>query len=293
MGIALSDSESGGRSKLTSAAFTAIGLVFFFGVGLAGGAAYKIYFSEDGPLQTAAQTSPPAGPAAPEPALANASPSPAESTAEKAAPPEPAPVEAAATPSPEPQAAPTPGEASEPAMMAQAAPSAATTAPELTPQPAAEASASLEAAIAPVQPAAEAPAATLVPPSAAIPAKPEIAAKRHRDAPQAAALHAPAASRGSAAGRFHVQFGAFASEDNARRVQSAIEAAGLRVEIRHEPGPSGNPLFFIRSPSYADRAAAVSAAQNVQNRAKHLPNPVAIDYAIIPDRAAGEQHAQR
>ena len=106
-------------------------------------------------------------------------------------------------------------------------------------------------------------------------------------------LHAPAASRGSAAGRFHVQFGAFASEDNARRVQSAIEAAGLRVEIRHEPGPSGNPLFFIRSPSYADRAAAVSAAQNVQNRAKHLANPVAIDYAIIPDRAAGEQHAQR
>ena len=90
-----------------------------------------------------------------------------------------------------------------------------------------------------------------------------------------------------------MQFGAFANEENARRVQSALEAAGLKVALSREAGASGSPLFIVRSPAYPDRAAALSAAQNVQNRAKHLANPVAIDYAIIPERAAGEQHAQR
>ena len=292
MGIVLSDPESGGRSKLASAAFTAIGLAFFFGVGLAGGAAYKIYFSADGGPQIAAQTSPPpAAPATPEQAFASATPNPAESTAEKTAPPDSAPVEASAAPTPEPQATPTLGEASEPAMTAQAAPSPA--APEPAPQAAsAQSQATPEAPIAPAQPAAEAAMQTAEPsPAAAIPPKPAMAAKAHR-APQIAALHPPTAQVG-VAGHFRVQFGAFANEENARRVQAAVEAAGLKVAVSPEAGASGNPLFIVRSPSYPDRAAAVSAAQNVQNRAKHLANPIAIDYAIIPDRAAGEQHAQR
>jgi cell division protein FtsN len=178
-------------------------------------------------------------------------------------------------------------------MMAQTAPSSAPAATEPAPQPpAAQPQAIPEAEVAPAQQAAEAaPQAAAPPPVAATPPKPAPAAKAHR-APQSAAPHAPPAQV-SAAGHFRVQFGAFANEENARRVRSALEAAGLKAAISREAGASGNPLFIVRSPAYPDRAAALSAAQNVQNRAKHLATPIAIDYAIIPDRAAGEQHAQR
>ena len=135
-------------------------------------------------------------------------------------------------------------------------------------------------------------------PAPAMQEKP-AAAKAHRPAaakntapPQTAATHPPPTTQGTV-GHFRVQFGAFANEENARRVQWAIEATGLKVVVSHDQGASGNPLFIVRSPSYPDRAAALSAAQTVQSRAKHLVNPIAIDYAIIPDRAAGEQHAER
>jgi hypothetical protein len=302
MGIALSNTEPGSRSKLASAAFTAIGLAFFFGVGLAGGAAYKIYFADTSGPQVAEASPPPALPAA-APAEQNlaATPSPvAEIAAEKAAP-DAAPMAASAPAALEPQPAPT-AEASEPAMMAQAAPPPVPSAPEPAlqaaaaepPAPPAMPQAIPEVASAPPPPDASAALQQAIsPPATAIPPKPASAAKAHR-APQTAASHPPPAAQASAAGHFHVQFGAFANEDNARRVQWAVEATGLNVEVRHEPSPSGNPLFFVRSPSYPDRAAAVNAAQAAQNRAQHLANPVRIDYAIIPDRAAApERHAQR
>ena len=309
MGIALPDSEPGGRSKLASATFTFIGLAFFFGVGLAGGAAYKIYFGEDGSPRVADQANPPTATPAAEPpleqAVAATTPSAPETAAEEAAPDRPR-LEASAPPAPAPQVA--PPDASEPAMMAQAAPPAMPP----TPEPAAQTtSGETPAAPALAQAAPESPAATAPPdaqaamqaaepaPVAALPQKPATAAKARRPAPaktmapSPAATHRPVAAPSDTAGHFRVQFGAFANEDNARRMEWAIEATGLKVEVGRDRGASGNPLFIVRSPSYPDRAAALSAAQAVQSRAKHLVNPVAIDYTIIPDRAAGEQHAQR
>ena len=292
MGIALPDPDSAGRSKLASAAFTAIGLVFFFGVGLAGGAAYKIYFSEDGGPQATAQASPsPAAPAAPpEQISAAATPAPAESAAEKAAPDlaqnaSAAPTEraspAAAAAADQAQPAPESAEAAGPPIVAQAPAAADAGLQAASAQP----PAIPESETATAAPETQAATQTAAPAPAAIAPKTALAAKPHRGAPPAAP--------GTLAGHFHVQFGAFANEENARRVQSAVATAGLKVAVSHEAGASGNPLFIVRSPSYPDRAAAVSAAQNVQSRAKHLANPVALDYAIIPDRAAPEQHAQR
>jgi cell division protein FtsN len=132
------------------------------------------------------------------------------------------------------------------------------------------------------------------------PKKPAVEAKAHRPAltknmgpPQTVALHPPPTGPGNAAGPFRVQFGAFANEDNARRVQWAIEATGVKVDVSQEPGPSGHALFFLRSPSYPDYASALSAAQTVQHRVQNFVNAIPIDYAIRGDRSAPEQQAQR
>lgn len=288
MGITDSDNESGGRSKLASVAFTAIGLAFFFGVGLAGGAAYKIYFSDDGGTQTAVRSRPPLAPSATPPDQIAAASAP--SAAEKPAADSP-PIEAAAQPAP--------ADAAEPTMMAQAAappapePAAATSSD--APAAPAESLAAPDAPIPPAQPDTQAAVQSVEPqPAAAMrPQKKSAPAAKATPTPRSAALHPPAAAHDSAAGSFRVQFGAFASEDNARHLQSTLEAAGLKVVVSRDQAPSGNQLFYVRSPSYPDRAAALSAAQNVQNRAQHLANPIRIDYAIIADHAAGEQHAQR
>ena len=131
------------------------------------------------------------------------------------------------------------------------------------------------------------------------PKKPAMVAKAHRTAPsqnigpQTVALHPPPTAPGNVAGPYRVQFGAFANEDNARRVQWAIEATGLKVEVSQQPGPSGHPLFFLRSPSYPEYAAALSAAQTVQHRVQNFVNAIPIEYAILGDRSAFEQQAQR
>lgn len=198
-----------------------------------------------------------------------------------------APSKASAAPALSAQALPASTETTEPAMV-QAAPPPA----PLALEPAARAEPQVQAIpdfqIGPAQPDAQ--AATQ---SAAISEKkPAAAAKAHHPAPPTAATHSPPAAQGNAAGPVRVQFGAFANEANARHVQWAIEATGLKVEVNHNRGPSGNPLFFVRSPTYPDRASAMSAAQTAQSRAQHLVNPVRIDYTIIPERAAGEQQAQ-
>jgi cell division protein FtsN len=125
--------------------------------------------------------------------------------------------------------------------------------------------------------------------AAVAPPKP---AKAHRAAPQPAALPSPPTAHSNAAGPFRVQFGAFAQEDNAHRLQSAIEATGLKVEVRQEPGPSGHSLFFVRSPVYPDYASALNAAQTAQSRAQHSANAIAITYTIRADHSAPEQRAQ-
>ena len=53
----------------------------------------------------------------------------------------------------------------------------------------------------------------------------------------------------------------FANEENAHRVQWAIEATGLNVEVSQAPGSTkGEMLYYLRSPLYPDYASALSAA---------------------------------
>jgi hypothetical protein len=306
MGIAVSDDTAfRSRSSFASNAYMAIALVFFFGVGLAGGAAYKIYFGDDGGPQVADRISPP--PASP-------ATTPSQQFAEKAAP-DLARIQPSAPTALAPPPAPSPDEAIKPHARAQSAMQATPPAPIPTPQAAPAPVPYAEIAPpapppAPVAPMAEAqPAPSPAPEAqpakptrvaAAIPPKkPAMVANTHRPAPaqnmgaQAVALHPPPTAPGNAAGPYRVQFGAFANEDNARRVQWAIEATGLKVEVSQEPGPSGHPLFFLRSPSYPEYAAALSAAQTVQHRVQNFVNAIPIDYAILGDRSALEQQAQR
>ena len=300
MGIAVPDSLLDKRSNLASATYTAIALVFFFGVGLAGGAAYKIYFENGAPLLADRGLAEPAAAPARAPALAARTPTSPETDA-----PDLARVEPSAPPALAPPPAPSPAEATKPH-----APSAsATTAAPPAPAPLAQAAPAAQPPEAPVPYAAVAPkpaapsehaehaAPTKI--AAVPPKKPPMAAKSHRAAkpeavaPQSVALRPPPTALGNAVGPFRVQFGAFANEDNARRVQWAVEATGLKVDVTQAPGPSGHPLFFLRSPAYADYASALSAAQTVQHRVEHFVNAIPIEYAILPDHAAIEQQAQR
>jgi septal ring-binding cell division protein DamX len=126
------------------------------------------------------------------------------------------------------------------------------------------------------------------------PVKPATVAKAYRASPpQTVALHPPPTAPGNVAGPYRIQFGAFANEDNARRVQWAIEATGLKVDVSHETGPSGHPLYFLRSPVFADYASALSSAQTVQNRVQGFVNAIPIDYAILGDHSAIVQQAER
>jgi hypothetical protein len=299
MGIAVSDDTAfRSRSSFASNAYTAIALVFFFGVGLAGGAAYKIYFGDDSGPQIADQMSPPRptplGPPqkfAAEKAAPNLARIEPSAPAALAPPPAPGPGEAAKPHAPSPTVARVTPPAPDPAP--QAAPAAPAPAPVpyaevAPPAPAPDAAPSEAQSIKPTRVAAAVP-----------PKKPAMAVKAHHTAPsrnmgpQTVALHPPPTAPGNVAGPYRVQFGAFANEDNARRVQWAIEATGLKVEVSQQPGPSGHPLFFLRSPSYPEYAAALSAAQTVQHRVQNFVNAIPIEYAILGDRSALEQQAQR
>jgi hypothetical protein len=300
MGIAVpDDTESSSRSNLANATYMAIALVFFFGVGLAGGGAYKIYFGDEGGSQVASRASPPAPashPAPPQNFAANA-----PRAAEQAVP-DLVRIEPSAPPALMPPPAPTvpnqPG--LPPPTIVQAAPQAAP--PEAEPALQAETAPTLPYADATPSPQDAQPETRAVkpPPLAAIPPKkPAMVAKAHRTTPsqtngsQTVALHPPPAAPGNVAGPYRVQFGAFANEDNARRVQWAIEATGVKVDVSQEPGPSGHSLYFLRSPAFSDYAAALSAAQTVQHRVENFVNAIPIDYAILGDHSTIVQQAQR
>jgi uncharacterized protein len=242
------------RSRATSATYTAIALVFFFGVGLAGGAAFRWLSADEPDRQLADRVAPP--PALPAVTPPNSAPSAAsvariEPSAPPALAPPPAPVASAAEAAP----APMPSDVLPPAPVIASRPTA------------------------PRRAAAPLP-------------KPHLVAKAsHPAAPQAVALHAPPAAPGNLAGPFRVQFGAFANDDNARRVQWAIEATGLKVEVSQAPGATGHALYYLRSPAYHDYADALSAAQTVQDRVQHFVNAIPIDYAILGDHSPIEQQA--
>jgi cell division protein FtsN len=238
MGIAAPDALPSDRSSIVSATYVAIALVFFFGIGLAGGAAYKLVLAEDGVLQTAVRTA-----RAPDAPAMDPTPSPDIAVAELARIVPTAPPALALPPAP--------------GRIATAAPA---------PSPAA------------------APIPAMPTPVAAIPPKkPMTTAKASRIAPPTATGHI--------AGPYRVQFGAFAGEENARRVQWAVEATGVKIEVTQAPGASGHELFYVRSSLYPDYAAAVSAAQTVQRRVQDFVNAIPIEYAILGDRTAVEQRA--
>jgi hypothetical protein len=290
MGIAVSAS-SASRSSSVSAAYTVIALVFFFGIGLAGGTAYKFLSDNDSNEQLADQfTPPPAAPALPQTvAQSQQATAPAPSmTAADAAPlahlTPTAPPALAMPPAPTPDTA---------AMAAPPASAPAVPAPEIQAAPLPY------AAVTPAQPAP----VTAAPPRAiaqhrAAPTKPakqpRFAAKPAHAVPvSTVAIHEPPAAPGNVAGPFFVQFGAFANEENARRMQWAVEATGLKVEVTQAPGASGPMLYYLRSPIYHDYASALSAAQTVQSRVQHFVNAIPVDYAILGDHATLEQQAAR
>lgn len=274
MGIAVSDSLDR-RSNAASMAYTAIALVFFFGLGLAGGTAYKLLIADDDsgpqPAQVAA-AQPPALP--PLPQTAAASPEPADDFA---------PPLAHLTPTAPPALAPPPAPSPTTPTIAAAPPIAPLA---LAPVP--------SAAAAPTTPPPEAAAAAPTPAApralaqrhAPPPKKPRLVAKATRTAPgETVALHAPPTAPANASGPFVVQFGAFANEDNARRVEWAVEATGLKVQVTQAPGSSGQMLYYLRSPAYPDYASALSAAQTVRDRVQHFVNAIPIDYAILGDHS--------
>lgn len=298
MGIAL-PTTPGTRSAIVSTTYTVIALVFFFGVGLAGGTAYKLWSANDSNQQVADQQRADRQ-AANQPRL---TPLPAPQTAFAA----PSSMPTASLPTASDNAAGDnlPSLASPQTVaptLAQLAPAAP---PSVPPPPAPPADATVTAAPTDAAPPEAAPSeaapsgsATPAPPHVVAahrapvpPEKPRLAAKAAHHA-QVAALHAPPAAPGNAAGPFRVQFGAFANEENARRVQWAVEATGLKVEVTQAPGSTGQPLFYLRSPDFHDYAAALSAAQTVRDRVQHFVNAIPIDYAIMGDPTAVEQQAQ-
>jgi hypothetical protein len=261
--------------------------VFFFGIGLAGGTAYKFLYDNDSDEQLADQfTPPPSLPPLPQTAAADAAPMLAHLTPTAppalAMPPAPLPVATvmARPPAPAPQTAPALPTPDAPTPDAQAAPALPAPVPY--------------AAMTPAPPAPAATPRAIAQRHAAPPKKPRLAAKTAPAAPVATvALHEPPTAPTNVAGPFFVQFGAFANEENARRMQWAVEATGLKVEVSQAPGASGQMLFYLRSPIYHDYASALSAAQTVQDRVQHFVNAIPVDYAILGDHAAFEQQAQR
>jgi hypothetical protein len=298
MGIAVpDDTETRTYSRFSSATWTAIALVFFFGVGLAGGGAYKIYFDDAESPQVATQVTPPPRQQIVHPQNFASNQAPSTSDLDKAAP-DLARIEPTAPPGlampPAPAIPKKPG-LPVPAIV-QAAPPPA---PEPVPQ--AEMTPALPYAETTPPPPLDTKPETQVakqPHVAVPPKKPEkptsVAKTRRTTTPQTVALHPPPSAPGNVAGPYRVQFGAFANEDNARRVQWAIEATGLKVDVSQERGPSGNALFFLRSPNYSNYATALSAAQTVQHRVQGFVNAIPIDYAILGDRSvAVQQQAER
>jgi cell division protein FtsN len=280
MGIAVrDDTESSRRSSLAGITYTAIALAFFFGVGLAGGAAYKIYFGGDAGPQIAAQASPPP-PLSVQPVVTLQNVAPQNLAPQNLMGVQPGDIEKAGPDLVRIEPSVTPASTPPPAPLVARQPD--------LPPPTIAAAATPPAA--PAEP---------VPVAAVPPKKPETVAKPRRTASaeskdaETAMLRPPPAAPGNVAGPYRVQFGAFANADNARRVQWAIEATGLKIEITQGAGPSGRPLYLLRSPSYPDYASALSAAQTVQHRVKGFVNAIAIDYTILGDHSVAQQQAQR
>jgi hypothetical protein len=284
--------EKKSRWKLGGTASTALLLSFFFAVGLAGGVLYRLLPTTTNEKVAVHDSVPPAAPAPPVIAQNTAPSSGAATLPAKPASPANAPAQsAAAHPAPNATAS---------APLPAIPPSSATTPPPIapiagtvTPEAAQFAPASDQAAATPPPDKSASPTPGKGKAAAAATAKPKLALAKQKAAPVKRPAIASAASPSHAvAGPVRIQFGAFAIEDNAHRVQWTVEATGIPVEVTQLPSPKGRLLYYVRSQPFPDHAAALSAATTAQDKAKTLVNPVALQYIILPDTPTPAQQAQ-
>jgi cell division protein FtsN len=110
----------------------------------------------------------------------------------------------------------------------------------------------------PESPAVETPPAAGSSAPAAASRPQEIAAL---EAPPPAAVAPPPAE---AAGHYWVEYGVFAGEHYAKRLQQILADHGLAAVVVATHAPSGRPLLRVRSPGIADHAEARAAADGAQ-----------------------------
>ncbi len=236
-----------GRSKLEAAAFTAVLMIFFFAVGLAGGAFYLMQAPGSEPQLADSATTTPSFDATAQ-RLAQVQPT--------ARPPDTVPNLPPDTP------------------IAPAFERAAMAAPAASSEPA------------PVAFAATQASRTLATPGpSAKPVSPNTADRTKSITSRQVAALRPPPMPAHGTGAYRVQFGAFASEENARRIQWAIEATGMAVDVTHAPNSAGRVLYTLRSPRFPDPTAAQAAADVVKDKVSRFVNPLPIEYAIMSDTA--------
>lgn len=280
------------RSQIVSTVYAVFGLIFFFGAGLAGGGAYRLWSNNAADQAASVSTN-----AAP-PSLASAAPS-ARITPSDSTPLMPGSTTGPAFVAPKlAEIAPTEPSLNAPPSATPTVPMPNTSAMEVSPASAPNTANIAPLAAAPAKPARSTQLAAVVPPKK-LPAKPAIAERPHPAAAagDTVALHKPPAAPDNTVGPYRIQFGAFANEDNARKVQWAIEATGLNADVTVQTGSGSHALYFVRSPTYPDYAAALSSAQTVQSRVQHFVNAIPIEYVIIGDHgdergALAEQQAE-
>lgn len=120
-------------------------------------------------------------------------------------------------------------------------------------------------------------------------------ATKHAPAPQrrlATAKPAPARAHGavpapaSVNGPFQVQFGAFISEENAKRLSRALSTPQVKIDVQRGQSRAGRALFFVRSPVFDGFAQALAAAWEAQNAAQAQRFAEPVKYVILHGSAS-------
>lgn len=137
--------------------------------------------------------------------------------------------------------------------------SEATSEPAATPPPAPE----------PPQvtaPASDVPPATASPARDAVPSVPQPAPAKPPALPARTFPVAKPVPPVSSGGAYRIQFGAFASEENATRLSRTLSTPRMRTTVVAGQDSAGNTRYFVRSPTFPDQASALAAAEQAQAR---------------------------
>jgi hypothetical protein len=105
--------------------------------------------------------------------------------------------------------------------------------------------------------------------------KPAPVVHTAKASPHAETAH-PATAAPAASGPFRIQFGAFRHEENAKRLSRAITTPAMKASVTLGKDHNGRPLYYVRSPAFADFARALAAAWDAQNTAQkqHFAEPI-------------------